>query len=161
METVLSTVGFSEADANLSEMIVRATTLEATAFPAIAGDFRRMMRQRFDDEGPGWEPLAASTLARKAKKGYPPDILHATGVLRDSLTKTGAAGSVVRITPDELFIGTSDPVARHHQDGTPKMPQRKIVDLGPDESARWGSILQRALGGSSVVSAALDEAVVG
>lgn len=161
METVITEIGMAEADANLSQAILRATTLEATAFPVIAEDFRRMQAKRFDAEGPGWAPLAPSTLARKARKGYPETILHATGILRDSLTKVNAPGSVVRMLPDEIFIGTRVPYGTYHQTGTDKMPQRKIVDLGEDDAARWGSILQRALGPTSVVSSALDAAVVG
>lgn len=162
METVITELGFAEADAQLEQMILRAISLEATAFPVIAEDFRRMQAKRFDNNGPGWAPLAASTIARKSRKGYPTNkILHATGVLRDSLTKSGAPGSVVRVTPDELFMGTHVPYAQYHQQGTKRMPKRVIVDIGEEDAARWGRILQGALGDTSVVSAALDSAIVG
>lgn len=161
METVITSLGFGDAGATLSEMILRAGMLERTAFPAVVADFRRDQAQRFDVSGPGWAPLAPSTLARKRQRGQPPDPLIATGALRDSLTKSGAAGSVVRITPDEVFVGTELPHARYHQEGTRRMPQRTLVDVDEGTVERWGAIVQAALAGSSVVAADLDAAVVG
>lgn len=93
----------------------------------IATQEREAAAKRFDEHGPGWAPLAESTLAAKASAGYPPDILVATGELRDSLSKLGGAHFEI-VTPDSLTMGTSDEIAGFHQDGTSRMPARPLVE---------------------------------
>lgn len=90
------------------------------AWLMIAENERAAAEDRFDREGPGWAPLADSTLASK-----PPGkkILELTGALRDSLT----GGTPPIITDDTLIMGTNDPKANFHQKGTSRMPARPVV----------------------------------
>ncbi len=84
-------------------------------------------RQRFDlysERGGDWEEHAESTQKRRGA-GAP--LLVSQGDLRQSLDRAGAA-HVIQVTEDGVTEGTANPVARFHQDGTPKMPQRKILD---------------------------------
>lgn len=76
----------------------------------------------------GWAPLASSTISEKARAGYGGQpILVRTGELAQSLA--GGSGSVKQVTPTSLTVGTDDPIAKYHQYGTRKMPQRKIIGL--------------------------------
>jgi phage gpG-like protein len=77
--------------------------------------------------------LAPSTLAEKARLGYPSDILVRTGELRDSLTDPGRA---MKIGATEATYGTDVFYAGYHQDGTTKMPQRQVIPLPLPPSLR-------------------------
>ena len=89
--------------------------------------FHKMEEIRFDSEGPGWAPLAASTLAFKDMNNYPSDILIRTGDLQQSLL--GYEGSISELTPDTLEVGTSIDYAQYHQKGTSKMPRRPLISI--------------------------------
>jgi phage gpG-like protein len=94
----------------------------------VATDVRDITEERFERQGPGWAPLAPSTLQAKAAKGQDPRILHATQALRESLTRLG--GKHVEIVADDsLLMATQDEKARYHQEGTSRMPARKVVDF--------------------------------
>src|SRR4051794_23528439 len=91
------------------------------------GEVARLVRDRitdnFDDEGPGWAPLAPSTVLSRAALGYPPGpILHRSGRMRRSLT--GGAESTTDIDGTTLRLGSSVPYAEFHQTGTANMPAR-------------------------------------
>lgn len=73
-----------------------------------------------------WKPLAPSTIAEKLRLGYPTDILRRTDKLRNSLTRRPLG--IERIRPHEMEAGTAVPYAHFHQDGTRRMPARKIVN---------------------------------
>lgn len=90
--------------------------------------------ERFDTRGYGeWPALAASTLAQKAAHGFPLDPLIRTGTLRDSLTNPMQAGTK---GPQQFVWGTSVPYAKYHQDGTDKMPQRKVLEIRTEDRRR-------------------------
>ncbi len=72
----------------------------------------------------GWPPLAASTLADKAAKGFAvPAPLLRTGEMRDSIKR--------ELDPVELevVVGSSDPKALWQERGTSRIPPRPF--LGP------------------------------
>lgn len=78
----------------------------------------------------GWAPLAASTLREKARLGYGAmPILWRTGTLGNSLAVKGAEGNVNIVTPGGVTLGTDVAYAHFHQDGTERMPARKVVGL--------------------------------
>lgn len=127
----------------------------APAFKAVAADFRRLETDTFDKEGPGWQPLAASTLARKRAKGLSEKILEATGALRESLTVEDAEGSIERDEGDSLFVGSNIPYGHWHQTGgtTPgRPPQRKAVQITEADKVRWLLIVARYLAAGQVLT---------
>ena len=71
------------ATSAFDRLVAAGEVAEATVFPAIVEDFHRMERRRFEQQGPGWEPLSPTTLAIRARKGITHDrILEQTGRLR-------------------------------------------------------------------------------
>lgn len=98
-------------------------------------------QERFDTRGYGdWPALAASTLAQKAAHGFPLDPLVRTGALRDSLTSFGHDQSASQKGPQQFVWGTSVPYAQYHQeDGTPRMPQRKVLEIRTEDRRRLES----------------------
>lgn len=92
-------------------------------------------QERFSSRGYGeWPALAASTLAQKAAHGFPLDPLVRTGALRDSLTDPGTAGK--DRGPQHFSWGTDVEYAEYHQDGTDKMPQRKVLEIRVEDRQR-------------------------
>lgn len=116
----------------------------APVLAVILDDMRRLEAELFSTEGYGeWEPLAKSTLERKAEEGYPDKILQATEWLMDSLTGNLAAGGhVEHITPEEIVYGTTVPYAIFHQTGTRYMPARPPVDVREVDVRRWTKMIQ-------------------
>src|SRR5262245_50665850 len=80
----------------------------------------------FRRQGPGWQPLKASTIRSRISEGFAPGpILHKTGSYQR------AASSPVRLivvsTRDSFIISVDDDVAKFHQSGTRKMPRRPLM----------------------------------
>lgn len=109
---------------------------------------QRMMAERFDAEGEGdWEPLAASTVARKGSTV----IGRETDAMMDALTNEGAEGALREITDDELIFGISlvneegfaYPVA--FDSGTRNQPARPLFDIGGFDLTRFTRELQAYL----------------
>ena len=123
-------------------------------FDAIRADFHAVEARRFADEGPGWAPLAPSTVLERQRLGYGGEhpILHRTGLLSGSLTSDGP-GSVTRVDPDVLFIGTDVPYAHWHQTGGTKPgrpPKRVLVDVDGPTRARWVALVASWIGGTDI-----------
>lgn len=112
------------------------------ALTKVAADAREQTAQRFEDEGPGWAPLAESTLARKAALGQPSAILQAEGDLLRSLTALGG-DHVEVVADDSLLMATRDPKADYHQKGTSRMPARPIVDFSETQRRDHIRTIQR------------------
>lgn len=92
-------------------------------------------QERFDSRGYGeWPALAASTLAEKAAHGFPLDPLIRTRAMVDELTDPDAGAKDVG--PRSFSFGSSQPYAGFHQDGTPKMPQRKVIEIRLEDRRR-------------------------
>lgn len=101
------------------------------AFRVLAEQFRRSEELLFEAEGGGeWPPLKLATIEQKASRGLRPEILQATGALKDSLTRREAEGATEYMTPEELVFGTAlttesgAPYPFFHQEGTRYMPSR-------------------------------------
>lgn len=78
----------------------------------------------------GWAPLSPRTVREKARAGYGAmPILWRRGTLGESLAIKGAEGNVSVVTATGVTLGTDIPYAHYHQEGTRKMPARKIVGL--------------------------------
>src|SRR5687768_5844860 len=108
-------------DVQLDRELLRWAEAAGDATPAFMGmadDFLDIEARQFASEGGnsgGWAALAPSTVRRR---GSAHPILFESGRLQQSLTGTGAADAVRRITSDSLEVGTSVPYARYHQRGT-------------------------------------------
>lgn len=88
--------------------------------------------EKFRREGPGWLPLAESTLEKRRKEGKDANILRDDGRLFMSLTDSASEGAVRDITPTSLEIGTNLEYAAVHQLGSKdgRIPARPFL---PDE----------------------------
>lgn len=141
--------GFGEPQFARELMRFKARGMDmAPAFRKVVKYLRRVESRQFTSQGAnsgGWTPLASSTVAYKAKHGYDPRILHRTLRLRKSLTREGAPDSVVRISRDEMFYGSSVPYGVFHQRGTRHMPKRRPVELTPAHKVKIVKILQAFL----------------
>lgn len=118
------------------------------ALEAIATGMRHAAERQFDTEGAasgGWQALAASTLAEKARKGYPDKILQATGALKASLTQRFDAAHVERLSADSLTFGSTVPYGIYHATGTRRMPKRPPVALTDADKVEMVKVVQRAL----------------
>ena len=81
--------------------------------------------------------MTPSTVAQKARRGYPLDILVRTGALRDSLQgKTG--DTIEDIRPLSLHLGTTVPYGIYHQKGSPgRLPRRAPIELNEQQKKDW------------------------
>lgn len=90
--------------------------------------------ERFESEGYGnWAPLADSTVRQKAAHSWPMNILERTGDLKASLSDPGRAAQT---TPQSMTWGTDVPYAGYHQEGTPKMPARPVLEIRVEDRRR-------------------------
>ena len=98
---------------------------------------------------PAWAPLADSTEAQKAAKGYPAGApLEASGQMRDNITH--------QVEGDEAVIGSPDERMVYHEFGTSKMPPRPV--LGPAVYSNKAKIEQ--IIGKAVVAGLMGGQVV-
>lgn len=102
--------------------------------PAVQANFQNQGR-------PKWAPLAESTLETKVARGYfaPYRILVATGALMEDAAD-----------PENYNWGRKSIIARpsidywiYHQEGTPNMPQRVIMNLQRADQRKIGGMFDR------------------
>ena len=86
---------------------------------------QRYFDRQTDPNGTAWEPLAASTVARKGHA----TILVDTGRLRQSLTELGSPDNLFRVDKRGALFGTNVDYAFWHQRGTKQMPARPMVGM--------------------------------
>jgi phage gpG-like protein len=145
--------------AALEEMLTNLSDRAADftpAFEVVVESFRRLEQKRFADNGPGWPPLADSTMnpqnygmpASWARGNQNADqILQDSGALLSSLE--GGVGSYVLMTPFSVEMGTTVPYAHWHQTGGTRLhasgagwpPQRKIVEMTAEQAVEWSGII--------------------
>ncbi len=146
----------------------------------IAGIIREGFGQRFREAGPGWSPLAASTVRQKQAAGLPKrgkngqvlrrlyqvgnvgpySILIATGALRDSYRQKSAAGHVERINAERgtVEVGSSLIYARRMDEGfTNLFPSRRSGKPGKKPSV-LSKVYGKAAGGTPARPVLLTEA---
>lgn len=90
--------------------------------------------QQTDPNGTPWEPLAASTVARKGHS----TILVDTNALRTSLTEINGPNNFFRTDKRGALFGTTVDYAFWHMRGTSKMPARPMVGMN-DEVIQQGA----------------------
>lgn len=115
-----------KADTNLSKVLAE---LEAKGksidrgLPVVAEMLLGAVQDVFEAEGPGWEPLAEVTKAKRRGTSY--KILQDTGLLAGSLEPSYGS------TYAEVVDGTT--YGHYHVTGTKHMRKRDWTDLGPFE----------------------------
>jgi len=118
------------------------------AFREMVKDFHEGEKRQFESEGHygagGWTSLAPSTLERKARGGFPSNILVRTGKLRTSLISSGGHGVEI-VFPLSMKIGTDLEYAIYHQRGTSRMPSRPIIQFPEEQKTRWHKIIHKFL----------------
>lgn len=100
---------------------------------ALLADFA----QNFAQEGglfgriSAWAPLAPGTVRERVRLGYggAHPILYRTGQLAQSTSQRGTPGNIFDVQPMRLTVGTATPYAQFHQQGTSRMPARRIIGL--------------------------------
>ena len=120
------------------------------AWKAVAGVFRRIVKEAFASEGASgksgrWKALSSPYKERKLKKWGDVPILQASGKMYRSLTQEGAENSVYQEDALELTIGTSDPKAGYHQRGGSRLPKREPVSFTPDQESQLAQPIQQKL----------------
>lgn len=83
-------------------------------------------KQQFDSEGRygsgGWSPLAPSTVLYKSLAGLRPQILQATGAMKQAASRPSRQASARSLT-----LTIDDPKIGFHQTGTSRMPARPVI----------------------------------
>jgi phage gpG-like protein len=119
------------------------------AFHKLHESFIGAEKYQFNTQGGSerWAPLAASTIAYKARHGLDPRILHATLRLRKSLTTFEGEDHIFEITEDEMLVGSRTPYGIFHQSRQPRtrLPRRPPVNLTETLKRRWIKYLQTYL----------------
>jgi phage gpG-like protein len=95
------------------------------ALPIIAEMLVGGVHDVFEAEGPGWEPLADSTVARR--RGTSHKILQDTGIMAGSISPQHGS------TWAEAVDGTSYGIFHTSSAPREKIPLRDFFDLGPFE----------------------------
>lgn len=126
-------------------------------FEAIHTSFMAAEESRFDEEGPGWAPLAESTLQAKAEHGWSDKILQATGQMMASFINPDAPGHLYTIeaspdlttvemgsdyhSPSQTGRWAETALAAFPQEGTTKMVARPIIDDLDTLAAEWNDLV--------------------
>ena len=123
------TYGANLVAAHLRSLARRADNLRP-AWPAVTRRAAAAYERSFDRQGPGWAPLAPSTVRRRVREGYGGHgpILQRTGSYKDSVTNPNDLHVVE--SDDGMVIHATHELFPHHQFGTRKgrrvMPARPV-----------------------------------
>ena len=101
--------------------------------------------EKFRREGPGWQPLADVTLAKRRKNGRGAEILKDDGKLFASLTDSASEGSVYELSSKALTIGTNLEYAAVHQFGSKdrKIPKRAFLPDASEVAPEFERVIKR------------------
>jgi phage gpG-like protein len=131
----------SQTEAMLKRIGSRVRNLE----PPLTGfcnyfliETEKQFEQEKDPDGVSWARLAPSTLAQKRRLGYPDKILTRTGKMRRSVVAIADAKSVL--------IGVDSEYAIYHQEGTDRMPQRRILGLNDKRKEKLVKLIRVYIG---------------
>jgi hypothetical protein len=125
------------------------------AWKTVLAYLRRQALEQFASQGARsgspWKPLN-ETYARWKAIRYPgqPILRASDQMFRSLVGKTGY--SIEEATPDSLTYGTGDPKARYHQQGTPRMAKRKILEVTEADRATIKKIVRLHLENQSTLS---------
>ena len=134
---------------------IRDRAASRAPFDAIGDDFLNLQEARFHGAA-GWKPLSEAYARRKARAGRSIEPLVG-GVLEKSVTRRNTKYSVRRIEGDSIVMGTRDPVAHLHQDGTKGasgkgMPARPVILITAEDRQRWRELVRSTVFGTGPVT---------
>ncbi len=118
----MSVKGFQETIRQMQAVAERTKNLRPALIPLAAEAEQNVddcFTQQRDQTGRPWAPLKPATLAAKAARGQPADILIATGKLRDSAQVTAGF--------QQMTWTMKQPYAVFHESGTARMPARRML----------------------------------
>jgi len=115
----------------------------------IASDFYSVMGNKFATGGGSkpWEPLSAKYAEWKARTHPGKPLMVLEGNLRASLTGPNSSGSIKKVAPKQLTLGTSvkNKSGYHypyaHQYGLGNNKVRELIDISDDTVARWKALV--------------------
>ncbi|MFZ5556215.1 MAG: phage virion morphogenesis protein [Pseudomonadota bacterium] len=138
----------------LNELLRRGEDL-SPAMASIAAELLSLTELAFQEEGPGWPPLAPATILRRTQRGHwPGKMLQVSGALAasiqvDSGKDYAEIGSAKEYAAIHQFGGTA---GRGHRTTIPPRPYLPITgasgELTPQATESILEILNRYLGGS-------------
>jgi phage gpG-like protein len=104
---------------------------------------QKTFRDNFDTEGSmlgkPWQPLAVTTVTKKARHGYPPDVLVRTGKMKNAF----------RSQPNTTYVEIDNPTPYfvYHQSRQPrqKLPRRIMMHLDEKRKQMIVKIFQSAV----------------
>lgn len=117
----------------------------AALWPKLANTFYDIERRQFQSEGgraKSWSALSPEYAAAKAVTYPGQPILQASGALMRSLTSQTDEHAIYDARPDGVTLGTSDPKAVYHQEGTRRMPARPPIDLIAADYEEMGGVVR-------------------
>ena len=99
-----------------------------------------IMGKVFDSQGRrgggSWRRLTEEWLSRKREDGLDPRILHASGALRESVTRRGALDQIIDISNDGLLFGSQLPYAERMHYGDSHIPARPYINKFTEKDLR-------------------------
>jgi phage gpG-like protein len=118
-------------------------------FEKISDDFRKTQSAVFRSQGSyegrsGWVALSPNYRLQKAKIYGGKPILTASGALKTSFTRKGG-NHISQISNDRMILGSNDPKAGFHQNGTSKMPARPPLTASNTTNRRWVRIAHKEI----------------
>ena len=121
LRTRITAHGIEETIRELTQIKERISDLSPFWRTYAVPMIQNALEEIFLSEGPGWAPLAPSTIRSRKYPDLP--ILQQTGELKASIIDHPS----IQITQRQLLYGTSNPYAQFHEDGTYKMPARPFL----------------------------------
>jgi len=136
----------------LQSLLTITPAAAESALSAFDRSFREHERALFSSEGASggaiWAPLSPKYAARKRRRWPGRRILTATGRLRRSLVQSDPEHVREWHLVGEnalLVVGTRDPVAAFHHEGTPRMPKRDPIQMVERQEAAMRASAAKAL----------------
>lgn len=105
----------AEIDGGMRELMTLAAERVQAEARKMIGHYQTDI-QPFED----WRPLAASTVRKRVKEGYPPD----EPLLREGIMREGIE---ITVGAFEASVGSNDPVALWQELGTERIPPRSFL----------------------------------
>lgn len=113
---------------NTARDIQRRAEHPRPIFDAFVDDFYDEQKEMFRTRGKGrWRKNTPAWVRKKQHQGRGDRVMVYTGQLERSLTHKGARYGVLEYTRDSVTVGSSDPVARLHQEGKARGHRKRLV----------------------------------